>query len=310
SRAAFSWPVEAAALVAENRATELPRIGPHLARLLRGWVESDVAAPEPPPVRRDFLTLTEARAVLAADPGWAAALRGDLQTHTLWSDGTATIAAMAEAAAARGHSYLAITDHTRTLHIAGGLDETRLRAQADEIAGVNAALDGRLRVLRAAEMNLSPAGEGDMPPASLAALEIVLGAFHSALRRTDDQTERYLAALRNPHFDVLAHPRGRIYDFRLGLSADWPRVFAAAAEADKAVEIDAYPDRQDLNVALLEQARAAGVRISLGSDAHAPDQLAAIELGLAAARKAGIRRERIVNFLSADALVAWAAARR
>src|SRR5207248_6749559 len=127
-----------------------------------------------------------------------------------------------------------------------GLDEDRLAAQGQEIDAVNARLDGRLRLLRAAEMNLAPDGTGDMPHEALDRLDLVLGAFHSALRRRDDQTARYLAALENPAVHVLAHPRGRIYDFRAGLAADWARVFAAAAALDKAVEVDAYPDRQAL----------------------------------------------------------------
>jgi DNA polymerase (family 10) len=90
----------------------------------------------------------------------------------------------------------------------------------------------------------------------------VLGSFHSALRKKEDQTERYLAALRNPDVHVLGHPRGRVYNFRLGLTADWPRVFAEAAALDKAVEIDCYPDRQDLNVELLRLVRVAGARVS------------------------------------------------
>ncbi len=125
-------------------------------------------------------------------------------------------------------------------------------------------------MFRSIEMNLSPRGEGDMSPESLLALDLVLGSFHSALRTTEDQTERYLAALRNAHVHILGHPRGRIYNFRIGLNADWPRVFAETARLDKAVEMDCYPDRQDLNVELLKLARNHGTRISLGTDAHHP----------------------------------------
>jgi DNA polymerase (family 10) len=133
----------------------------------------------------------------------------------------------------------------------------------------------------------------------------VLGSFHSSLRRTDDQTDRYLAALRNPHIQILAHPRGRIYNFRLGLKADWPRVFAEAAKLDKALEIDCYPDRQDLNLTLLKLARSAGTRVSLGTDSHHPWQLEFIPLGLAAALRARISPERIVNFMSIQQIKRW-----
>jgi DNA polymerase (family 10) len=141
----------------------------------------------------------------------------------------------------------------------------------------------------------------------LSKLDIVLGSFHSALRSKGDQTERYLAALRNPDIQILGHPRGRVYNYRLGLAADWPRVFAEAARLDKAVEIDSYPDRQDLNVSLLKLARKSGCHISLGTDAHHPPQLAFIELGLAAARMAKIPPARVINFLPLVELKNWVA---
>src|SRR5262249_9647973 len=119
------------------------------------------------------------------------------------------------------------------------------------------------------------------------------------------QTERYLAALRNPFVHVLAHPRGRIFNHRLGLRADWRRVFACARELDRAVEIDGYPDRQDIDGDLLQLARDAGVRISLGSDAHSSAQLEFLDFSLAAARHAGIADERIINCMTADELLAW-----
>jgi len=136
-------------------------------------------------------------------------------------------------------------------------------------------------------------------------LDLVLGSFHSTLRRIEDQTQRYVAALRNPHIQILGHPRGRIYNYRLGLRADWPRVFGEAALLDKALEIDCYPDRQDLNVALLKLAREHGTRISLGTDAHHPWQLEFIELGIAAALQANIPTDQIVNFMSVLNLKRW-----
>jgi histidinol phosphatase-like PHP family hydrolase len=160
-------------------------------------------------------------------------IRGDLQMHTLWSDGSGSIQDMAEAARLRGYSYIAITDHSKGLKIAGGIDEGQLAKQGEEIAAVNEGMRGNaggFRVLRSVELNLSPMGVGDMDPAALDRLELVLGCFHSALRRKEDQTERYLAALRNPSIHILGHPRGRIYNFRRGLSADWARVFALAAK--------------------------------------------------------------------------------
>ncbi|HEY7461877.1 MAG TPA: PHP domain-containing protein [Gemmatimonadota bacterium] len=309
SRLAFLWPEEASALHGRGESlTLLAGVGPYLARLLGGWLDDPPAVPEPPAPRRGFLALTEARALLAAHPVWEADLRGDLQMHTEWSDGSATVGEMAAAALERGYEYIAITDHSKGLKIAGGLDEERLQEQGAEIARVNAELAERmtgLTVLRSLEMNLSPAGAGDMDPRSLAGLDLVLGAFHSSLRKADDQTARYVAALRNPHVHVLGHPRGRVYNFRPGLAADWARVFATAAELDKAVEVDAFPDRQDLDVDLLEIARREGTRISLGTDAHHPWQLGFIELGLAAAIQAQIPREQVLNYMPLEDLRDW-----
>lgn len=308
ARSAFLWPEEAADLLRQECSlTELSAVGPYLEKLIRGWLIRPPATDPIPKIRRNFLTIPQARRILARPPFGKAPLNGDLQMHTEWSDGSSTILAMAQSAVERGYEYIAITDHAKGLKIAGGINEQELNEQAQEIQAVNEQFGNSFRVLRSIELNLNPRGEGDMEAAALKQLDIVLGAFHSALRTTEDQTERYLAALRNPAVHILGHPRGRIYNYRLGLSADWPRVFALAAELDKAVEIDSYPDRQDLDGDLLKIARAAGVKISLGTDAHHPWQLGFIELGLAAAARARIPQERILNFMPRDELLAWAA---
>ncbi len=296
SRKAFTWPMEAATV---EELTELDGVGPFLSRVIAEWIAEGTTPDEPPPLRRDFITFAEARAMKRFG------VRGDLQMHSTWSDGGSSIDEMADAAKARGYEYIAMTDHSHGLRIVKGLDEAALDRQAGEIAKVEG-----IRVLRSIEMNLSPSGEGDLEPSALAKLDLVLGSFHSQLRKKEDQTERYLAAIANPHVHVHAHPRGRIYNYRMGLSADWPRVFAAAAEADKALEIDCYPDRQDLNVDLLRIARKEGVRISIGTDSHWHPQLEWIDIGIAAAIKARIPRDRILNLMSADDLCEWAAAAR
>jgi histidinol phosphatase-like PHP family hydrolase len=309
SRRALLWPEEATQLVQEGRSLEeLPAVGPALNRIIRRWIEDQPVVPELPAIRSGFLTLLQARAALKTKPSWLRHLKGDLQMHTQWSDGTGTIREMAEAAAVRGYEYIAITDHAKGLKIAGGIDEGQLRQQAEEITQVNEAMasDAKpLRVLHSIELNLNPAGDGDMDHDALSRLDLVLGCFHSSLRRKDDQTDRYLAALRNPTIQILGHPRGRIYNFRLGLTADWTRVFDLAAELDKAVEIDSYPDRQDLSGNLVELAAQSGCRISIGTDSHGPSQLAFIELGLASALSAGVKRDRILNFMTAAELLNW-----
>jgi len=309
ARSAFLWREEVSDLVEQNRSlTELRGIGPFIEKQIRQWIEKSHEVKTVPTIRRDFLSLADARRVLAARPDWTKNLRGDLQMHTDWSDGSATVAEMADAAANRSYEYIGITDHSKGLKIAGGIDERALKRQGAEIAKANVALSKsrpHITVLRSIEMNLNPRGEGDMSPDSLRSLDLVLGSFHSALRKTEDQTERYLAALRNPHVHILGHPRGRIYNFRVGLKADWPRVFAEAARLDKALEIDCYPDRQDLNLALVKIARDHGPRISLGTDAHHAWQLEFIELGLAAMLRAKLPLEQIVNFMPIVDLKNW-----
>jgi len=293
--------------------TELSGIGPYLEKLIVGWLDHNPEVEgQIPDIRRNFLTLAEAGTIRSKEPARFGAIRGDLQMHTLWSDGSDSIQDMADAAVERGYFYIAITDHSKGLKIAGGIDEDQLAQQAKEIAEVDEGMGAgkQFRVLRSVELNLSPDGGGDMDPSVLRKLDLVLGCFHSALRREEDQTERYLAALRNPSIHILGHPRGRIYNFRLGLTADWSRVFGLAAQLDKAVEIDCYPDRQDLSIDLLALARKEGCRISLGTDSHGASQLRFMDLGIAATIRAKVDPERILNLMSIDKLLRWAASLR
>lgn len=302
------WPEEATDLVGQGRSLEeLYGVGPSIARRIGEWIATDVDAPEPSELRQGFLTLAEARAVLADHPDFH--LRGDLQMHTVYSDGNATVREMAEEGIALGYEYIAVTEHSKGLKIARGMDEAGFAEQAVEIEAVNDSLTGALRVLRAIEMNLNTTGEGDMDPAFLQTLELVLGSFHSALRDTGDATPRYLDSVRNPFVHVIGHPRARKYNRRLGLRADWDKVMEAAALAGTALEINSFPDRQDLNVEVLELATKDNY-FSIGTDAHSTDEMHLWEFGLAAAAKAGIRKDRILNFFSAGEIVEWAASPR
>ena len=312
ARSAFLWPEQVADLIAQNRPlSELRAIGPFITKRIQRWIDNPPKQQlRSPIIRRDFLTLADARGLLKKKAAWSKQLRGDLQMHTRYSDGSGTVAEMADAAQQRNYEYIAITDHSKGLKIAGGIDEARLAKQTAEIAKTNSRLRGSVTMLSSIELNLNPRGEGDMNPKALAKLDLVLGSFHSVLRVKHDQTARYLAALRNPDIQILGHPRGRIYNYRLGLKADWSRIFGEAVKLDKALEIDCYPDRQDLNLSLLRIAKREGCRISLGTDAHHPWQLEFIELGLAAALKAKIPANRIVNFMSVDELRRWITAVR
>jgi histidinol phosphatase-like PHP family hydrolase len=163
------------------------------------------------------------------------------------------------------------------------------------------------RVLRSMEVDLFADGTLDMDDETLAGLELVLGAFHSALRSKDDQTERYIAALGQPRLHVLAHPKARMYGRRAGLIADWRRVFAEAARLGTALELDATPPRQDLNVELATLAREEGVQwFSIGSDAHTALELEFLPFGMATAALARIPREQILNYRPVEFVRSWA----
>ena len=309
--ALWRWTEEAADLHAQGRSlTELPLVGPWLASIIGRWLEEPPPAAAPSPLREGFLTLADARETLASHADWVRAYRGDLQMHTTWSDGAESLEVMVATAMGRGYEYVAVTDHSVGLPIAHGMSEEKLREQWRAIDDLSLSLPRGFAVLRGLEMNLSPEGTGDMSDEVLRGSDVVLGAFHSRLRVTEDQTERYLRALNNPNVNVLAHPRGRRYDVRYGLHADWERVARAAAERDVALEIDSWPDRQDLDVASLRFVAEAGCRVAIDTDAHQPHELAFVEFGLAAAIRAGIQRDRIVNFLPHDELLAWSRASR
>ena len=309
--ALWRWTEEAADVHAQGRSlTELALVGPWLATIIRGWLEDPPPVPEPSSLRTGFLTLADARETIARHGDWMSAYRGDLQMHTEWSDGAESLEVMVSTAVGRGYHYVAVTDHSVGLPIANGMSEDKLRDQwraIDELAG---SLPPEFTVLRGLEMNLSPDGAGDMSDEVLRGVDVVLGAFHSRLRVKEDQTERYLLALANRNVNVLAHPRGRRYDVRFGLHADWQRVAHAAAEHDVALEIDSWPDRQDLDVATLRFVAEEGCRVAIDTDAHKPHELAFVEFGLAAAIRAGIRRDRIVNFMPRHDLLAWSRSSR
>jgi putative hydrolase len=312
SRAARFWSEEARDLAVAGRSlTELRSVGPWVAARIHAWIDAPPDAPEPDETRRGFLTFAEVRRVLDAEPDWERTPHADLQVHTTDSDGGLPLAEMVAQARALGRPFMAITDHSKSLKIANGMDEERLAGQGVRIDELNAELRASgdpFRVLRSIEMDVFPDGTADMEPETLASLDIVLGAFHSKLRIREDQTERYLAALRDPSVHVLAHPQARMYGRRSGLRADWPRVFAEARAQGKAVELDATPARQDLSVEFARVAMAEGVPwFSIGSDAHSALELEFLPFGLATASLAGIPRERILNYRTFEEVLAWGA---
>jgi histidinol phosphatase-like PHP family hydrolase len=310
SRAARYWIEEARDLAEAGRSlTELRAVGPWVAARIHGWLDEPPEIPEPDETRRGFLTLAEVRRVLDAEPLWEDTPHADLQVHSTASDGAMPIREIALLAKDLGRTFIASTDHSRSLKIAHGMDEVRLAEHVREIDQLNEELGTAgesFRVLRSIEMDIFVDGSVDMPPEALAPLDVVLGAFHSKLRIREDQTERYLAALRDPSVHILAHPQARMYGRRTGLQADWGRVFAEAAALGKAVELDATPARQDLSVELARVAVTEGVRwFSIGSDAHVALELESLPFGLATAALAGIPREQILNYRTVEEVVSW-----
>src|ERR1700712_1355781 len=172
--------------------------------------------------------------------------RGDLQMHSTWSDGSQTLADIVETGINLGYAFCAVTDHSYGLKIAGGVSMAELAEQHKEIDALNARHRGTFRLLKGIEANIRADGSIDMEPQELAQLEIVVAAPHSVLRSPDDQTPRMIAAVSAPGVHILGHPRGRMIGSRPGVSADWDRVFAAAAESGVAIEIDGDPSRQGL----------------------------------------------------------------
>jgi histidinol phosphatase-like PHP family hydrolase len=263
-------------------------------------------------LRRHFLSRAQVLCVLN-DPGLDGPrredYRGDLQMHSQWSDGNATVADIASACLARGYQYAAVTDHSHGLKIAGGMSMQEAADQRRAIAEVNETRGGAFRLIQGIEANIGIDGSLDLSDDEAASFELVLAAPHARLRRPEDQTARMLKAIAHPSVRILAHPRGRISGSRAGVVADWDAVFSAAGPLEVAVEIDGDPARQDLDHDLAARALAAGCLFALDSDAHTTEQLAYVDTALAHARLAGIPPDRIVNCWPLERLLGWLSGR-
>ena len=222
-------------------------------------------------------------------------LLGDLHVHTEASDGLASIADMVAAARARGLKYIAITDHTRFAEVIGGLTADGVGEQVNGIARLNKTLRG-FHVLTGIEVNIHPDGSLDLPDEILVALDVVVAAVHSHFRLPkDDMTARLVRAVENEHVDILAHPTGRKIGERPPCDADWDVVFEAAAKSGTALEINANPIRLDLSAELVRRAVAAGCKLAIGSDAHAPEHFDFLRLGVLTARRGWAAAKDVVN---------------
>jgi DNA polymerase (family 10) len=232
-------------------------------------------------------------------------IRGNLHGHSDWSDGAVPLVAMVEAARDRGYEYLAITDHSKALGVAGGLDEERLRQQMAEIDRLNATNPG-IRVLKGIEVDILADGSLDLDTALLAQLDIVIASVHSHFRQDEkSMTDRIVRALESGVVDVLGHPTGRLIGHREPYAVDVERVIAAAAATGTALEINANPARLDLCDLHARHARERGIPISINTDAHHPREFDHFRYGVATARRAWLAAEEVLNTWPLDRLLTW-----
>ena len=230
-------------------------------------------------------------------------LRGDLHTHSNWSDGRNEVAVMARAARERGYQYIVLSDHSQSLTIAQGLTPERFRQRLAEIKTVNASAAGA-RVLNGAEVDILPDGSLDLPGECLADLDLVVAAVHTALDQPREAiTQRVLSALRSPHVDVLAHPTSRRLDRRGETQLDIDAVIAEAVRTGTALEINSSPFRLDLNDTWARRAAEAGALLSVDNDAHYPAEFDYLRYGLGIARRAGLTPDRVLNTRDPDGLL-------
>jgi len=257
--------------------------------------------------REHFLSRMEVDEVLAAGPEelLPSRMRGACHWHTSDSDGKASLETMARVCERRGHTWALISDHSKGLEVARGLDPEGVRMQRRRLERWNHHHGEDLYLVQGLEVEVLEDGTLDVPASERLDVDCVIAAVHRQLGPDRDQTERLLRALATPGVHVLAHPRGRHFQQRAGIRARWEVVFAACAEAGVAVEINGFPRRQDLDWDLARVAAEQGCWFLLASDAHAPSHLEFDAYACAIAVRAGIARRQILNALQPEVFVAW-----
>jgi len=287
--------------------TDLPGIGPSTAAVIEAAARGEV------PERLATLEATYAGPLTQGGRDVRAALRGDLHSHSDWSDGGSPIEEMAFTAIELGHEYLVLTDHSPRLTVANGLSVARLTKQLGVVEAVNEHLGGSgFTLLKGIEVDILDDGGLDQTDEMLARLDLRVASVHSKLKMDPAlMTKRMIGAIRNPRMNVLGHCTGRLVTgnrgVRPGSTFDAKAVFEACVEHDVAVEINSRPERRDPPTKLLELARDIGCRFSIDSDSHAPGQLDFLDYGCERAEAAGIDADRIVNTWPRDRLLVWAA---
>ena len=233
-------------------------------------------------------------------------IKTELHSHSTWSDGVLSIQEMAEEAIARGFQTLAVTDHSRSLVIAGGLQAEELPKQRAEIHALQSQLGDRLLLLHGAEIEIRADGSLDYPDEVLASLDIVIASLHVSLRQPQEQvTARLLNAIRNPNVDIIAHPTGRLLPNREGADLDMDSILGAAAEHNVALEINAHPSRLDLEDIYARRAVEMGIPLCINTDAHSPADLEMLHFGVATARRGWVEAKHVINTWGKDRLLDW-----
>ncbi|MBV9660701.1 MAG: PHP domain-containing protein [Acidimicrobiales bacterium] len=295
-------PERLAALHLSGRLADLPGIGPTTAQIVGEALEGRVPG---------YLQELESQPVAPLSPEalrYRARLSGDCHSHSDWSDGGSSIREMAEAAAALGHSYLVLTDHSPRLTVAHGLDAARLSEQLDVVAALNEEL-APFRILTGIEVDILEDGSLDQDLGLLADLDVVVASVHSKLgMEARFMTQRMLRAIESPHTDILGHCTGRklVGRGRKPSAFDAEAVFAACAATGTAVEINSRPERRDPPAELISAAIDAGCLFSIDTDAHAPGQLEWLGFGCEQAAEVAVPPDRVVNGWTLDEVLAWA----
>ncbi|HHQ48063.1 MAG TPA: hypothetical protein ENK19_04170 [Acidobacteria bacterium] len=261
------------------------------------------------PARERFLSRAEVDAILREAPEELRPqrLRGAIHWHTRDSDGRGSLESMARACLRRGASWAVVSDHSRGLEVASGIDREGVRLQRRRIRRWNDTRGDELRLFQGLEVEILEDGTVDVPRVEREELDLVIAAVHRRLEPGPDQTERLLRAIETPGVRVLAHPRGRLFHHRQGIRARWEKVFAACAGRGVLIEINGFPRRQDADWELARLAAACGCSFVLASDAHAVAHLEYDAFACAIAVRAGIPARRILNFGRTEAAEDWIA---